>query len=83
MTREEHLIVKEIVQRMRAHDSNIDCLELSMDISAVHCNSCKLKLAELSSAPQFDFVHDIRGIQRHLNRQTGQLEDCFLPRYAA
>jgi hypothetical protein len=29
-----------------------------------------------------NFVHDIVGIERHLNRQTSQLGDCFIPRFA-
>lgn len=28
------------------------------------------------------FVHDAAGIYRHLNRQTGFLDDCFVPRCA-
>ena len=53
-----------------------------MDIIAVHANGCPLKLSELLTAPRFDFTHDVFGIRRHLNRETGQLQDCFLPRYA-
>ena len=54
-----------------------------MDIEACHCNGCPLKLHELAGAKPSDFGHDVFGIRQHLNRETGQLEDCFLPRYAA
>ena len=54
-----------------------------MDITAVHANGCPLRLAELLEAEPFDFAHDIGGIRNHLNRETGRLEDFFLPRYAA
>ena len=54
-----------------------------MDIEACHCNGCRLKLSELANAKQSDLAHDVYGIRRHLNRKTGELEDCFLPRYAA
>jgi hypothetical protein len=55
--------------------------EAMMDITAVHANGCPLRLKELFSAPAFDFTHDIAGIRRCLNRETGQLEHCFVPRY--
>ena len=29
-----------------------------------------------------DFSHDITGIRGHINRDTGKLEDFFIPRYA-
>jgi hypothetical protein len=36
----------------------------------------------LLNFPLADFAHDIFGIQRHMNRQTTKLEDCFVPRCA-
>lgn len=56
---------------------------LIMDLTATHANGTPLKLRELLTAEPFDFAHDIYGIRKHINRQTGELEDCFLPRYAA
>ena len=58
-------------------------LEIVMDLTAVHANGCPLRLNDLLTAPEFDFVHDVAGIRRHLNRDTGQLEDFFQPRYHA
>jgi hypothetical protein len=57
-------------------------VEAAMDITAAHANGCRLKLEELLGAEPFDFAHDVFGIRRHLNRETGELEDCFMPRYA-
>ena len=59
-----------------------DPLALNMDITATHANSCPLRLRELLEGPDFDFSHDISGIQFHINRKTGTLEDWFVPRYA-
>jgi hypothetical protein len=53
-----------------------------MDIIAVHANGCPLRLQELLRASRFEFSHDVFGIRRHLNRETGQLGDYFLPRFA-
>ena len=56
--------------------------EFQMDITAVHANGCPLKLEALLNADNFNFAHDVFGIERHLDRTTGKLLDCFLPRYA-
>lgn len=58
-------------------------MTLGMDITATHANGCPLDLAGLLDAEDFDFAHDVAGIQRHIDRRTGALLDCFLPRYAA
>lgn len=53
-----------------------------MDLSACYAQGCELDFERLLAAPLSDFQHDILGIRRHLNRETGYLEDFFLPRYA-
>jgi len=53
-----------------------------MDITACHANGCPLRLQELLDADDFNFAHDIAGIYQHINRGTGKLEFCFLPRFA-
>ncbi len=57
-------------------------MDFMMDVEAAHSNGCRLDLAKLAAFPDFDFVHDVFGIRRHINRENGQLEDCFLPRCA-
>ncbi len=54
----------------------------AMDIQACHTNGCCLKLVDLLKAVDGDFLHDVCGINRHIDRETGKLKDCFLPRYA-
>ena len=56
---------------------------LVMDIIAVHVSGCKLKLQALLDADLGDFLHDVCGINKHLDRETGKLQDYFLPRYSA
>lgn len=53
-----------------------------MDIDVCHANGCPLDLAGLLNASPADFAHDVLGIRRHLNRETGELGGCFVPRYA-
>lgn len=81
-TNEEYDVIEKIVERAAAIDPDINRGTLTMDITAAHANGCPLKLGELLAAPDSDFFHDIAGITRHINRETGELEDFFLPRYA-
>lgn len=55
-------------------------MQWHMDILATH-NAMPLDLSRLLAADDGEFAHDVFGIRRHLNRDTGQLEDCFVPRH--
>jgi len=57
-----------------------DKISLQMDITAAHIAS-KLKLKELFDADDFNFGHDIHGIQKNINRDSGEMENFFLPRF--
>ncbi len=57
-------------------------LDAQMDLTACHANGCPLRLPALFLAGEFDFLHDVLGIRRHLNRRTGKLENHFWPRSA-
>lgn len=56
---------------------------LHMDLTACHANGCPVDWAMLLAADDLTFIHDVAGIQRHVNRETGKLEHCFVPRCAA
>ena len=83
-TREEIEVVEKIADRVESMDGGetLDRMTLMMDIEACHSNGCKLKLQELLDADYINFMHDINGIQRHLDRETGKLLDCFSPIYS-
>lgn len=85
VTKAEGAAIAKIVERafgLAARTQEGARLQLTMDITAAHANGCPLDLGRLLAAAPFDFAHDIAGIQRHLDRSTGTLTDCFLPRYA-
>ena len=82
LTKAEHKIVIGIADRAISAGIYKNRLDADMDISAVHA-TCPLRLMDLLEADQFNFAHDMYGIHRHLNRQTGELDDLFLPRFAA
>lgn len=35
------------------------------------------------AADDANFGHDMLGIRQHLNRKTGEIEGCFVPRFAS
>jgi len=57
-------------------------MDAEMDVTATHANGCPLDLERLLAFPDFDFVHDAFGIRHHINRSTGDLGGCFVPRCA-
>lgn len=77
-----HKIAVRAAQAANAYGVQYDVLTADMDITAVHVNTCPLRLNDLLAADDANFAHDVFGIRRHLNRQTGELGDCFLPRFA-
>ncbi len=86
MTMEEDALALKIAQR--AHRASLEAgrdiqlLHFFMDICVCHALGCPLKLEGLLAADNFNFAHDVFGIYKHLNRETGQLTGGFLPRYA-
>lgn len=63
-----------------AYDVEYSKPDALMDLTACHANGMPLDLDKLASAPEFDFAHDVFGIRRHINRETGAIENCFVPR---
>lgn len=82
-TKREQELIGEIVQRAYTACRIRDKTTLMMDLTATHANGTPLDLEGLLAADSFNFSHDILGIHRHINRETGKLEDCFRPRFAA
>lgn len=86
VTASEMTLVLKIVARS-ASLLNLESLgssrqSLAMDLCACHLNGCPLNFKRLLEFPEFDFLHDAAGIIRHMDRSTGKVTDCFLPRSA-
>lgn len=80
-TREEQAAADRIVDRAFRLKIWARRMDVAMDLSAVHATR-PLRLAELANADDFNFAHDMVGIARHLDRETGELGGCFVPRFA-
>ena len=89
-TKEEYATISKVLDRYQEQHFSLGVpkqfqrsrMDIFMDIEATHCNGCKLDLNALLKADDFNFMHDMIGIQGHINRQNGGLEDCFVPRCA-
>ena len=82
LQREDVEAIGRICKRVYKTFPDIDYLTLNMDITAVHVET-PLNLSKFESFRRLDFFHDVFGITRHLNRATGKLNDCFVPRCSA
>lgn len=80
-TKEETQTILAIVKRAALLNPSIDRLSIQMDIAACHLNGNELKLKELLETDDFNFAHDVFGISRNMNRENGELTNCFLPRF--
>lgn len=84
----DHALIMRCVDRYANFVENmlgqpVDKLSLMMDLTACHANGNPLRLADLANTKDdFSFIHDVGGIRQHLNRDTGQLEDFFSPRFS-
>lgn len=88
LSREQLKLAQRIADRFRAMQKAAgvpmtDRRDLVMDLDAAHSNGCALDLKRLAEADDFNLAHDVGGIARHINRNTGRLGGCFLPRFAA
>ncbi|MCL2297779.1 MAG: hypothetical protein FWC38_00480 [Proteobacteria bacterium] len=89
-TKKESEIIEKIVERFFKEDLHLEKhgyaglskQDVEMYCAATHANGCRLNFEKLLSAPDFDFFHDIFGMIRYLDKKTGKLTQCFLPRCA-
>lgn len=77
--------MEKVVQRAVFHYSQfgvvLDPVRLTLDLSAVKTLIPNICFKALLESEDDDFAHDIFGVVKNLNRETGHLENNFLPRY--
>lgn len=82
MKREDFSLTVAIAERAEKMGiSMTDRITLLMDLEFAF-KEFNLRLAELLNTDDLNFAHDITGIQQNLNRETEEMENCFLPRYS-
>lgn len=84
VTKAEYELIGKIVKRAteKYPTHGLDKMTLYMDLTATHANGNPLRLKEFLEADDFNFAHDIFGISNHIDRNTGKMTRCFLPRFS-
>lgn len=80
----DSLLVGKVARRAARASAKVgfrlDVIEIRMDLAACHANGNPVDFAKLLAADDATFGHDVFGISRHMDRDTGQLRDFFSPR---
>jgi len=59
-----------------------EVLDYEMSLIACHNSGCALDLEKLAATDRFNLAHDLHGIHRTIDHETGQLAGFFWPRCA-
>jgi len=59
-----------------------DTLSIMMDLDACHANGCPLDLQRMLEADSDSLINDVLGIAVNLDRDTGRLQNGYIPRFA-
>lgn len=57
-------------------------LDVTMTLDAVNSNGTPIDFQKLLASYDFSFVHDMAGMEKHIDKNTGKLTGFFLPRSA-
>ena len=77
-------VIGQIVDRAKSLGCKhpFDRTSAVMDLCATHANGCPMNFEKLRAADDFNLLHDVAGIYRHMDRGTGKLTNFFRPRCA-
>lgn len=77
-------LAAKVADRAEAIGFDVSRTGLIMDITAADGENGNLPIDFHAwlNASDGQFMHDVGGIYKHLNRETGFLDGCFLPRFA-
>jgi hypothetical protein len=80
-TKEEFTLIGNIAKKACRELPLLDRQTVEMDLYAVN-QTTGLDLEKLHEEDLFHMILDIIGITENINRVTGELENCFIPRCA-
>jgi len=78
--KEKNLITKIVKRAHQLHPNQFEHISLMMDVVACHNNDTPLDLKKLLTSDDSTFNHDIFGIVNNICRNTGTIQNCFLPK---
>lgn len=81
-TAEELDLIAAIIERGEKLGFIAPRMTTIMDLVACNANGCPMDFKAMLEADDFNLMHDLAGINGHMDRNTGKLTRCFLPRFA-
>lgn len=82
MEQKERLdLIAKILDRAEALGVDFDRMSAFMDLGFVDKN-IGLRLEDFLKSDDLNFLHDFYGIQKNFNRETKEMDNFFLPRFA-
>lgn len=85
-TEEEKDIMSQIVDRVLPIAEQLGAVYykelLIADMDLCHTNAYRIDLDRMLQGNIGDVGHDVFGINKYLDRSTGELTHCFVPRFA-
>ena len=80
-SKEDNEFIRKIIKRIHElHPDEFNHMDISMDLTACHCNGTPLDLNKFLNFDDFNFNHDVFGISNNISRVSGELSNFFLPR---
>lgn len=73
-------VIRRALNLYESYGVDVEQIDLSMDLTAAKYSMPEIDFDALLGFKDADFLHDVSGIIRNLNRETGVLENHFLPR---
>ncbi len=85
ITRADFDAMRKVADRTERMDFGFgrDRMTLVMDLEFAHIDCGGMDWDRLLAFDDGDFGHDMAGIAANINRETGKLDNCFLPRCTA
>jgi hypothetical protein len=84
---EENALIQQIARRAEAmfdaRTIEVGWQFIASELRIVHYEICRLRLKELLTADDANFLHDICGIHEHIDILDGGFRNGFSPRYAS
>lgn len=80
MQRETLQLISQVADRALAELEGWDKITIVLDLSNCIKGGCDLDLESMLTCDMWDLLHDITGINHHLDHLTLKLTDCFSPR---
>lgn len=76
------LIAERAADLYKKHGVRVSALDIQLDLAVCHTGPQALRLDDMLAADDFNLMHDVSGLNRHLDVERCELADHFSPRFS-